>query len=73
MGFASASTFANLEAYTAATTTQEEGLTVPVLERFVIARGELPYCGPAQRQSGFADVRRSRRSGSLRPDFVCHS
>ena len=40
MNFSSATRFENLEAYTAATTAQKEGLTIPVLARFTIARGE---------------------------------
>lgn len=40
MDITAATPFENLDAYTAATTAQEEGVPVPILSRFIIARGE---------------------------------
>lgn len=41
MDFSSATSFRDLDAFLKASTIKEDGVTVPSLERFVIARGEL--------------------------------
>eukprot|EP00904_Undaria_pinnatifida_P010801 jgi/Undpi1/6851/HiC_scaffold_21.g09327.m1 len=68
MDFSSATTFENMEEYLSVSTILEEGVSVPVLERFVIARGQqctaadltlnqvLITCAAAT-EAGSADVR----------------